>query len=198
MWNDYIFEILEIERTYDTKKIKKAYANMVKKYHPEEYPEKWKEIQAAYKTALALARKEEYLDGRVKTPEFVIKEYPERWKEIQTAMKAEELEELDSLFDNIGTLSKEQQAQDKEAYEKELQEVLRSFGKISDKKKLDRKEWEDFFSKKTRLPYICNREFLKRLGECFSDRKIDAGMYQFLLEQLEVIKTYCTDRNIVL
>ena len=199
-----IFAILEIEPTDDKQAIKKAYAKLVKKYHPEEYPEKWKEIHDAYEAAIALIEwhgqdsltfsvtdNAQMADSAAKEPRPVLKvektEIP--WK------PPEESDELDSLFDNINILSKEQQAQDKEAYEKELQEVLHAFEKITDKKKLDRKEWEDFFSKKARLPYLCNRDFLKMLGECFSDRKIDAGMYQFLLEQLEVIKTYCTDGN---
>lgn len=202
-----IFAILEIEPTDDKQTIKKAYAKLVKKYHPEEYPEKWKEIHDAYETAIALAerRGQDYLtfsvtdhaqmaDSAAKEPRPVLKN-----EKAEIPLKSpEESDELDSLFDNINILSKEQQEQDKEAFEKELQEVLHSFEKITDKKKLDRKELEDFFSKKARLHYICNRDFLKRLGECFSDRKIDAGMYQFLLEQLEVIKMYCTDRNIVL
>ena len=187
-----IFAILEIEPTYEEREIKKAYAKLVKRYHPEEYPEKWKEIHEAYEVALALAQRRR---GQVFNS-FSVADNAE--VERPVAQSSEESDELNSLFNNIGTLSKEQQEQDKEAYEKELQEVLRSFGKISDKKKLDRKEWENFFSKKGRLPYICNREFLKMLGECLSDRKIDNGMYQFLMEQLEVIKTYCTDRNIVL
>ena len=50
-----VFRILEIEPTCEEKEIKKAYAKLVKKYHPEEYPEKWKEIHEVYKKALALA-----------------------------------------------------------------------------------------------------------------------------------------------
>lgn len=46
------FRILEIDVTDDKKVIKKAYAELVKKYHPEEYPEKWQEIHEAYETAL--------------------------------------------------------------------------------------------------------------------------------------------------
>lgn len=46
------FRILEIDVTDDKKAIKKAYAALVKQYHPEEYPEKWQEIHAAYETAL--------------------------------------------------------------------------------------------------------------------------------------------------
>lgn len=50
------WEILQIEYTKDVKIIKHAYAEMTKQYHPEENPEKFKEIQAAYKQAIAYAK----------------------------------------------------------------------------------------------------------------------------------------------
>lgn len=51
-----VFRILEIEPTTDKKEIKKAYAKLVKRYHPEEYPEEWKRIHDAYELALKLAQ----------------------------------------------------------------------------------------------------------------------------------------------
>lgn len=54
-----VFEILEIEPTEDKKKIKKAYASLARKYHPEEQPEKWKEIHDAYIMAMRIADGEE-------------------------------------------------------------------------------------------------------------------------------------------
>lgn len=58
----YIFEILEIEPTCDAKKINDAYTDVMKKYQkkyrPEEYLEKWKEIHDAYIMALGQAREE--------------------------------------------------------------------------------------------------------------------------------------------
>lgn len=199
-----IFAILEIEPTKDKKVIKKAYAKLVKKYHPEEYPEKWKEIHEAYEAAIAwtqwqdqdfpvFSAMDKENEEDLKPPKPVIKA-----GKAETLKSSEESDGLESLFDHIDTLSKEQQEHDKEAYEKEFQEVMHSFEKISGKKKPNRKEWEDFFSPKARLPYLCNREFLKMLGEYFSNKRINAGMYQFLMEQLEVIKAYCLDRNIVL
>ncbi len=50
-----VWEILEIEPTSDKKIIKRAYAKAVKKYHPEENPEEFQKIHAAYKQALAFA-----------------------------------------------------------------------------------------------------------------------------------------------
>lgn len=49
---DEAFKILEIEPTDDKKKIKIAYSKMLKKYHPEEFPEMFMRINEAYKVAL--------------------------------------------------------------------------------------------------------------------------------------------------
>jgi hypothetical protein len=46
------FEILGISPTDDKRAIKKAYSELLKKYHPEEFPEKFAEISEAYKSAL--------------------------------------------------------------------------------------------------------------------------------------------------
>ncbi len=51
------FKILEIEPTKDKKKIKVAYSKMLKKYHPEEFPEMFMRINEAYEKALG------YLEG---------------------------------------------------------------------------------------------------------------------------------------
>lgn len=49
---DEAFKILEIEPTDDKKKIKIAYSKMLKKYHPEEFPEIFMKINEAYRVAL--------------------------------------------------------------------------------------------------------------------------------------------------
>ena len=53
------FKILEIEPTDDKKKIKLAYSALLKKYHPEEYPEKFMEINEAYERALDYVKNSE-------------------------------------------------------------------------------------------------------------------------------------------
>ena len=49
---DEAFKILEIEPTDDKKKIKIAYSKMLKKYHPEDFPEMFMRINEAYRIAL--------------------------------------------------------------------------------------------------------------------------------------------------
>lgn len=51
MSREEAFRILGIGRTDDKREIKKAYARLVKQYHPEEYPKEWEIIHDAYETA---------------------------------------------------------------------------------------------------------------------------------------------------
>ena len=46
------WEVLGIEPTQNKKEIKKAYAKLLKQYHPEENPEEFKQIQEAYQQCL--------------------------------------------------------------------------------------------------------------------------------------------------
>lgn len=115
-----IFEILEIEPTNEEKEIKKAYAKLVKKYHPEEYPEKWKEIHEAYKMALDLAQaKREEHDGlgidKMEPPLRLTEENPPapvmKSADMEILPKlSQESDEMAALFDNIEELSREQLA----------------------------------------------------------------------------------------
>lgn len=56
MYYSKAFEILKISATCDKKIIKKAYAELVKQYHPEEQPDEWKMIHDAYETAIRYAK----------------------------------------------------------------------------------------------------------------------------------------------
>lgn len=49
------YDVLGIDRGADKKAIKRAYAELVKQYHPEEYPVEWKRIHDAYERAMQLA-----------------------------------------------------------------------------------------------------------------------------------------------
>ena len=49
------FKILEIDLTADKKNIKSAYSKILKKYHPEEFPDLFIQINEAYKKTLEYA-----------------------------------------------------------------------------------------------------------------------------------------------
>ncbi|MFI3249723.1 MAG: hypothetical protein R3Y07_02005 [Eubacteriales bacterium] len=52
-----IWELLDTPYTDDKKLIKKAYARQVARYHPEEFPQEFQAIHAAYLSALAIAER---------------------------------------------------------------------------------------------------------------------------------------------
>lgn len=52
----WAFDTLGIKVTKDGKLIKKAYAALIKEYHPEEYPDEWEKIHKAYQTAMEYAQ----------------------------------------------------------------------------------------------------------------------------------------------
>ena len=54
-----IWDWLETEPTKDINKIKAAYAEAAKKYHPTEYPEEFKQLRDSYKLAIELSKKED-------------------------------------------------------------------------------------------------------------------------------------------
>lgn len=202
--SENVFRILEIEPTNDKKEIKRAYARLVKRYHPEEFPEEWEKIHGAYEQALKMVehgkpRMWEEPSVQIEAPKLPMQEKaPEAEPSVQEERSEAESPEMDALFDNIGEMAREKQHQDKEAFKRKVQDVMNDFRKISGENELDIKEWEAFFHQGTRLPYICTREFLELLGDCFENRTIEYEMYQFLKEQLAVINRYSWDEQIEL
>ena len=61
-----IYQVLGISPTKDKKVIRKAYAGLIRKYHPEEHPEKWKEIHDAYMVAMQRADEDRPLHEELK------------------------------------------------------------------------------------------------------------------------------------
>lgn len=51
------WSILGLEPTDDLSRVRRTYAQLVRLYHPEEFPDKYQEISAAYQTVLALIRR---------------------------------------------------------------------------------------------------------------------------------------------
>ena len=62
--NKVYWEILQIESTTDEKAIKKAYAKLSREYHPQEHPEEFKNLKAAYKEAINYAQRHKSLDEK--------------------------------------------------------------------------------------------------------------------------------------
>lgn len=106
-----VFEILEIEPTEDKKKIKKAYASLARKYHPEEQPEKWKEIHDAYTMAMRIA------DGEENVSFFLEKdtswEVSQDWQNV-TILRAPEQEVNQIVAKHLEKIEKRKQQEQEE------------------------------------------------------------------------------------
>lgn len=121
------FEILEISPTDDKREIKKAYARLVKKYHPEEHPQKWKNIHDAYLAALKMSDCSAGIPSQeisVSVPD--IKKVEERAVEESENEKQSSLQnKIDKHLQRIHELELEREKQQKES-ENEKQNSLQN------------------------------------------------------------------------
>ena len=141
------FDVLGIEVTRDTKQIKKAYAALVRQYHPEEYPAEWGRIHEAYETAMA------YAEGRQQ--DYIKRQ--EEWRlglersdgsgqetedEVLTVRDREVVEnaEYGTIFQEVQT----QWIQEKIEREQKLRIRLEELGKLPEKCAV--KAWKHFFA----------------------------------------------------
>lgn len=202
-----VFQILEIEPTNDKRAIKRAYAKLVKQYHPEEYPEKWKQIHDAYMAALEMS---EYslskdLTADMQSESALLEEItaglhtmPEQKEpeDIQEAVQEVSVsDEITALWGEISQLSADQQKQDEEQRRQVLQKLISRFQKMAKKRHYDKKEWENFFYQPDILPLISRKEFLYQLGNQLADQEIDDELYTLLKDQLRIIRRYRADRK---
>ena len=104
------FKILEIEPTDDKKKIKVAYSKILKKYHPEDFPEMFMRINEAYEIALEYSEDEEY------------EEYD--YDEVFYETDFEILDEEDEEFSDVFSGEYEWKEKDFEAWLKKFYRIL--------------------------------------------------------------------------
>ena len=168
-----IYEILGIDRNADVKTIKKAYAKLVKKYHPEECPEEWERIHNAYEWAMRIAT------GRER---IILSEHQES--------------ELNDIFKDVEKIANEQWEEQERAEKQKLTLALRAVRHMTEKKTLRIEEWKAFFSLKDILPVISQREFLRGLGDCLTSKKMDDELYLYFNDQLERICDYLEQNGV--
>lgn len=152
------WEILGIEPTSDKKEIKKAYARLLKQYHPEENPEKFKKIQAAYQQCLHSDQEiesvsyEQNIESKqdIKTQPISIKE---------DTIVPPPIPKITTLF-----IQKEK---DVVVY----QDILNSIEK-SLPKKIGSKDIVQVFTDSKIMPYLEDELFCRRLEDIFLSRKL--------------------------
>lgn len=152
------WEILGIEPTSDKKTIKRAYAKLLKQYHPEENPEKFKQIQAAYQQCLHSDQEiesvsyEQNIESKqdIKTKPISIKE---------DTIVPPPIPKITTLFI--------QNEKDVVVY----QDILNSIEK-SLPKKIGSKDIVQVFSDSKIMPYLEDELFCRRLEDIFLSRKL--------------------------
>ena len=152
------WEILGIEPTSDKKEIKKAYAKLLKQYHPEENPEKFKQIQAAYQQCLHSDQEiesvsyEQNIESKqdIKTKPISIKE---------DTIVPPPIPKITTLF-----IQNEKNAV-------VYQDILNSIEK-SLPKKIGSKDIVQVFTDSKIMPYLEDELFCRRLEDIFLSRKL--------------------------
>lgn len=152
------WEVLGIEPTSDKKEIKKAYARLLKQYHPEENPEEFKQIQAAYQQCL-------HPDQEVESVSYEqnvdikqdIKTQPISMKEDEIAPPP--VPKVETLF--------VQNEKDVVVYQDILNSIERSLPK-----KIGFKEIIDIFTDPKVMPYLEDELFSRRLEDIVLSRKL--------------------------
>lgn len=152
------WEILGIEPTSDKKTIKRAYAKLLKQYHPEENPEKFKQIQAAYQQCLHSDQEiesvsyEQNIESKqdIKTKPISIKE---------DTIVPPPIPKITTLFI--------QNEKDVIVY----QDILNSIEK-SLPKKIGSKDIVQVFTDSKIMPYLEDELFCRRLEDIFLSRKL--------------------------
>ena len=149
------WELLEIEPTSDKKEIKKAYARLLKQYHPEENPEEFKQIQAAYQQCL-------HQDQEIESASFEqnkqnIKTQPISTKE--DTIIPPPIPKVETLFVQN---------------EKDVVSYLDILNMIQKKlpKKIGSKEIIDVFTDSKIMHYLEDELFCRRLEDIFLSRKL--------------------------
>lgn len=152
------WEILGIEPTSDKKTIKRAYAKLLKQYHPEENPEKFKQIQAAYQQCLHSDQEiesvsyEQNIESKqdIKTKPISIKE---------DTIVPPPIPKITTLFI--------QNEKDVVIYKDILNSIEKSLPK-----KIGSKDIVQVFTDSKIMPYLEDELFCRRLEDIFLSRKL--------------------------
>lgn len=152
------WDVLGIEPTQDKKEIKKAYARLLKQYHPEENPEEFKQIQTAYQQCL-------HPDQEVESVSYEqnvdikqdIKTQPISMKEDEIAPPP--VPKVETLF--------VQNEKDVVVYQDILNSIERSLPK-----KMGSKEIVRIFTDSKIMPYLEDELFCRSLEDIVLSRKL--------------------------
>lgn len=172
------FEVLEIEQTTDKKKIKKAYAKLVKQYHPEEFPEEWKRVHEAYADAIKWANEYIKTDNEIPTGQ-------QRKIGNKKAEGPSQYDELEKTFDNLDRLVLENRNRENQ---ENLKRALCELKKLGKSRELSYEDWKALLNNEDYAWAIGQEAFIRKLGEVLTRKRIDGNLYNAMKEQLKMVQ----------
>ena len=189
-----IWDILGIEPTSDRKKIKKAYAEKTKIYHPEDYPEEFKIVQEAYQWAMKYASKSVVNDS-------IESEKVEHVFDNNVEITSKDIEQNYSTVENISTKSQNEKTQIEVDYSdleeenlefknKKIEEVEKIEEKNSDSKTFTGGEiFNELYDERTRDDEIDQMNYFLNYIEKKIPKKINMEMFRLILSN-SYVKSY--------
>lgn len=198
-----IYQVLGISPTRDKKIIRKAYAGLIRKYHPEEHPEKWKEIHDAYTMAMQRADEDQPLHEEQKSEQEEQKPQHEEQKPEQEEQKPQEEavgvhrkseskwpEPEEDLFGNLEELSETAKKEQQEERQRQLKAAIEQLNTLCEPKKLQFLQWQEFFGKEEYQWAVRQGEFLYELANRLRGHVMGRRLYSFLIDQIQTIENY--------
>ena len=209
-----IYQVLGISPTRDKKIIRKAYAGLIRKYHPEEHPEKWKEIHDAYTIAMQRADQEEVPAVSIskpkneeqrpqceeqkpqheeQTPQQQEQNPQEKNAEVRRKSenrKGETKQPEEDLFGNLEKLTETAKKEQQEERQRQLKTAIEQLNTLCEPKKLQFLQWQEFFGKEEYQWAVRQGEFLYELANRLRGHVMGRRLYRFLLDQIQTIENY--------
>ena len=209
-----IYQILGISPTRDKKIIRKAYAGLIRKYHPEEHPEKWKEIHDAYTIAMQRAdqeevpavsiskpkneeqrpqREEQKPQHEEQTPQQQEQNPQEKNAEVRRKSenrKGETKQPEEDLFGNLEKLTETAKKEQQEERQRQLKTAIEQLNTLCEPKKLQFLQWQEFFGKEEYQWAVRQGEFLYELANRLRGHVMGRRLYRFLIDQIQTIENY--------
>lgn len=194
-----IYQVLGISPTRDKKIIRKAYAGLIRKYHPEEHPEKWKEIHDAYTMAMQRADEDQPLHEEQKLHREEQKPQQQEQKpqgknaEVRRKSenrKGETKQPEEDLFGNLEELSETAKKEQQEERQRQLKAAIEQLNTLCEPKKLQFLQWQEFFGKEEYQWAVRQGEFLYELANRLRGHVMGRRLYRFLIDQIQTIENY--------
>lgn len=171
---DEAFKILEIEPTNDKKKIKIAYSEMLKKYHPEKFPEIFMKINEAYRVALEFEKAD---FDEVKSENKMTEKNNENEEFFERVKKNFEENKEKSFIENFEDIFSD------EKNESEFENIFSNKNNYMNKKTFEEsEEFSNIFDEKKNLKKSIS-EWIERLKSLISSEKRPLTEYRKILRE---------------